>query len=945
MFIIDIFDNDINTIIIIFGEVMQFGIIAWATGKVFGVAVNKLVHRLSPDLKNIQKSFKAAIKDWEATIPPELQFHADSLFPSVSDDSLSTRPYLQKLRNSINNNNIPSIDDWNNALKEQWRMLNESSSNLVSFFHLKEDDAYNYLSDLSQRLHCTYFKNNLPIAQLEMFNDLETIKSFYKDNSDATGQSTQAELTLMNHELPTYAIKYENFIDLLLTITQNNVNEIKKYNINEIFRSIWRMLLNHSQKIITFIEQLNYEKDSPMALLVVPIINIYKNHNLSKEVVRHFFYLQESHPDFFIEESQKSHNILKSVVIRHLLYINSPALNDILHTCISSLLAYKDAFWDTYFCDLFMRFKSGYINISDDLTIHRLKKRLEDEQCNTSFVLQTLYKITTDKMTFYYNNTKEQFVETIMNISSKCTTDLESKWCILICLQMLPLYRFEEENEDDDLTILSIIQSFNSYILSASPVIQFQYLSALLRNFNRDKNINDMIKYEKEFLHYKKCLYSPQIILLQMEYATYVAIHAPLTEPSYMEETKIFKTIQANQNPLEDELFKNELTTVAYNIIMGQVKVEPTFSKPYTIDRFLTFYVKYMYQFFFMSELKKNHIRVLDIQPMTAIFPVRESIFNVATGSFIERSQNIEEINPIYAARTLSTYRYIRKIDTFDALENYLQKAMLADPYSIVRNARGIAEAMYKLYYYYPPAKKKCLELLSKFQKITKIGSSLTPKLFWAIATCIDISEKDRDFINQFCFLLDMIDLKFLRIVLKKGEHFGFEFNDLQLSNIQHYSSKGSVLARAVLQDITSPEIWNLIGTTLINLINDVNDAQSYLHASYFYSMAKCFAKDKGCHDQKYSYNFIRAHANYYQKMDLVPDGRFIRQVTYFLAGRDISHFHYKEECIMPFLDICNRYWDQIRLDNDTKDKLKAHVKDKSWIQQLVIKKSYKNLT
>jgi len=100
---------------------MSFDPFAWAVGFAASQAIRWLVSK--PFTENLPAQLLAAAKDWEKQVPDEIRPFSDALFYEPPEEPAHReRPHLTHLRNTFQDQ-IPTRNDWLNALKEQWEWI------------------------------------------------------------------------------------------------------------------------------------------------------------------------------------------------------------------------------------------------------------------------------------------------------------------------------------------------------------------------------------------------------------------------------------------------------------------------------------------------------------------------------------------------------------------------------------------------------------------------------------------------------------------------------------------------------------------------------------------------------------------------------------------------------------------------------------------------------
>ena len=114
---------------------------------------------------------------------------------------------------------------------------------------------------------------------------------------------------------------------------------------------------------------------------------------------------------------------------------------------------------------------------------------------------------------------------------------------------------------------------------------------------------------------------------------------------------------------------------------------------------------------------------------------------------------------------------------------------------------------------------------------------------------------------------------------------------------------------------------------------NRKKDEISFLkQAVNFYTAAKCFARNSKDYDQKYCYNYIRCKSMIFLHDKKPPDDSFVRDTIFYLNRPEAEMFAFKKECLIPFFNIVNNFFNELTYET------RAHVKDlvqmKRWVRR-----------
>jgi hypothetical protein len=131
---------------------MAFDLLAWVLDAGLSAAVAKVGKRLGS--KTLASDLGDAISSWASQLPADAQLHPGALFPQVVEhEELATRPQLQALQAQLQQQRVPTLVQWHQALIEQWlRIRNHAGGDAQAFFRLREEDARAKLFELARAL-------------------------------------------------------------------------------------------------------------------------------------------------------------------------------------------------------------------------------------------------------------------------------------------------------------------------------------------------------------------------------------------------------------------------------------------------------------------------------------------------------------------------------------------------------------------------------------------------------------------------------------------------------------------------------------------------------------------------------------------------------------------------------------------------------------------------
>jgi len=225
------------------------------------------------------------------------------------------------------------------------------------------------------------------------------------------------------------------------------------------------------------------------------------------------------------------------------------------------------------------------------------------------------------------------------------------------------------------------------------------------------------------------------------------------------------------------------------------------------------------------------------------------------------------------------------------------EQCLKADTFAILRNANAISNAIYVSFYYGARFKRSgCIKLFESLKQITKIGDGV-PKLYWAYYAGVNLnnSRGENDFIGELISVLNNItDDMVLRIM---DNVCPLQITEAILGVVGRHRNE-SLFAAACSQQITDPEVWNIIATSIHNLSYENADWKGLKTAGQIYGLARLFTTGTYVTGEKYCYNYIRTLTEYYKRSGVAFPSLFISSVVNFLKLPLSRNFTYKFEAL-----------------------------------------------
>ena len=565
-----------------------------------------------------------------------------------------------------------------------------------------------------------------------------------------------------------------------------------------------------------------------------------------------------------------------------------------------------------FYVDAFFRAKLYFIHTSSSLEIFL------DDNASKYFAKYPNHPLTQLKRALV--NPIEIFeqydIETVRNDLSKlaimCQNVIESRWVVTALLRLLPLYKTADLDLDYDKHIEHVTSNFSEAILSKFNFLAYTNLRSMLYIFNMTGDVSYLKKYEKLFVVKNGILNWYQQIALQIEYASAIYMYLLNNSTEVLIETKFGVLVEKGGDaPIQSILFSNIIIAddvELYAISSGCSKG--------LLLKWLYHYVEKIYSLHTEKQLEGNPFALFNYRATAKVPLLRGRIVSLVT-EFVKEEDSSGRIaaSPSYSSKVLSLVEFSRASKALECgrIEILIDSAMQSSKYNILLNAKAIAYAMYKLRYYCESASiSTSKRLLRKFKKATDYFKNTT-RLFLATAECVSLAseKKELDFVVSLYETLQKANKKLFQLALRREEIFNLAIPDETIGAINYYEKQGSVLAHIGRDYLLVPEYWNLLATTIFNL-KYPDEMKSCDISSYFYSVAKCFAREQKSIDQKYSYNHIRTRSLYYIHAHIKPPDGFIRDCSYYINRLNNQYFSYKNECCKPFFYLIKKYYDSL---------------------------------
>ncbi|MEK7397144.1 MAG: hypothetical protein AAB116_09430, partial [Candidatus Poribacteria bacterium] len=522
--------------------------------------------------------------------------------------------------------------------------------------------------------------------------------------------------------------------------------------------------------------------------------------------------------DYFFQDGHpiREHTLLITRILRLLFYHQPDILRDReIRQWLEHLVGKREVFWNKFFVDLYFRYSCDYLTIDGELlpTVQMACDRYLQEQANKPLARLWPLIITPCEASTKYP--KEAVIELIQAVARDCRDTIECKWCVSTLLRIMPLYTCSEEELDYSDLVGSLINEFDSTLVSESPQLQFMYLKDLLRAFTRTRDLKFLLSYEEKFIHSHTQLLPPQVSHLQLEYASCLYACCQFLDNEAINQLRFGNMVNYGKNLLDNVLFQNR-------ILPHNLKPSIDLSKTNRGDLFkwLRKYILTLYRLYAKRYIEENHIRALQFRATSGIYETHSELCGSVLDSLQAYIESPFNYRPSFYAKSTATFMFIPRQKHIELIIKYIAKGLQADQYSIIRNAKHIAQGLYYCYYYGNcENRKEIKDFADGLAKVTNIGKSM-PKLHWAWYAGIkyEVRDIERKFINELWYQTGKITGKIYQLSLRKGEDVSVIFPDTVLDLIKSYSSRESLFAMVLSTDeLRNPEVWNIMGTTVSN--------------------------------------------------------------------------------------------------------------------------------
>lgn len=728
---------------------------------------------------------------------------------------------------------------------------------------------------------------------------------------------------------PSRACSETQFVALIDKYLDSLPTDLRLASIGEIATHAWEVIVFAPYFANRVITHLTAAHDG-IAPILLTLCGLSTERPINPDELATFFSALEKEIASAGEAAGRPYLLLAIKMIRHIFYHRQDLADSLpVENKLWEWASLEDDYLDKYCVDLRLRQLCDYISIPQNsikpITV-ACNRFLNHNQTEP---LSRLYGLIVSPLAAESNGIVDEIIAEIQNIAQLCKDPIDCRWCVTAWLRIVVLRDLPNSEVDSVDELRSLIEQFDPSLLAKSTQLQFIYLNSFIRSFLRFRSQAFLSRYEEEYSRRSHRLRPPQITHLQLEYASCLYLFCQYGESEALQSLKIVQLATNREKPITHPLLSNPLIADFATLQAGFTVSSDLRGN---LFKWLVAYTQKLSSIFAKPLIEQNHLRLGQFRVAPKVYHNRPIFSSSALISLEASSKNLSQYSAEFCAHSCATFELIPRGHHISLLKGYLSRALEADTYSLMRNAIHISKGLYYWHSYGPPTDmtqvRDCEE---KFASLTKIGIS-EPKLFWIYYAAAQFKERphEKQFINELSKYFDLISRKNYQLALRRGEDVVLQFPDVIVDSIKR-NMKNSLIAAVLSNELTSAEVWNVLGTTVFNSRGE-NDAHSLEQAAYFYTAAKCFARGNKEYDQKYCYNYIRCKAMACYLRSEPPDEFFVRDTVFYLRRPDAALFAFHKDCLTPFFDLVSLHWTS--LSKETRSHIQDLARRKRWVKK-----------
>jgi hypothetical protein len=768
-----------------------------------------------------------------------------------------------------------------------------------------------------------------------------------------------------------------------------NKNDVMKRNVQDsILHDIWSFIVDGSDIDVKNEVFKLCQADTDLHRILKPILKIANMSSdnettLTDTDLINYLAAGEQSGGFLVDsKTMRGYSKLLKKLLIYSLYRYPSILvdNRQIFEKLETLTKRDELFWIEFFVDIHLRYVCGNIRASKDFLSAIEDTCVKYRRSYPSKPIVKLWDTITAPFYVSQHSCRSSIESQIFATAKTCENNIEVKWCIASVHRIMPMYDNDISSEEDSTTscfnssnlinLLFFKEAFKTDLIDNSPQFQIIYLQNLLLRSSLHSGEQNTQEYKE---HSKKCLedYAKRFLkihehlsyssrcYLQLEYACHLHMFCKTVSSIFNKDNDDpnRKAGLNELNGLEVELLRVSTKKSLFEgfpllenpeLQYALKGIKDPFKDLDTLISTLEKYILLSYDYYAKQLIEFNHLELRKFPGLARTRNISPSLSKAILISLKKfSSEQYAVSDPNFYAKSAPMLARIRRNDNIKLIREYVTKAMKADEYFIMRNATHIMWGLYSCNYY--RAEENQLQIQKMADKIGQIAAILDkqgdinqdiePNTCWAYYAGIKwIQRRDEgQFINELCEVV--IQREQYNLSYGKIRKYSADFPDKMWAVINKYSGK-SIFAFILSKKTMVPEIWNIIGTTIMcNRFKAPSLSSELKKAAYCYTVAKCFASEDDERVKTYCFNYIKSHSLLIQNshFSIGDDNNFIKSVAWYLTQRKYgaSSFSYKEECTKDYLRLLLHCWNN--LHDATKNELKKLL-GREWLRKMLHK-------
>jgi hypothetical protein len=511
-------------------------------------------------------------------------------------------------------------------------------------------------------------------------------------------------------------------------------------------------------------------------------------------------------------------------------------------------------YWRKFFADLYLRIATGTI-IASDLLKTKLGELFNEylsvyPQCAIAKVSKwILYPIAAAS-----DPDIVAIIEQARTVMKDAKDILDVKWIIRGAFRVLSLQEVDEDGEED---VFSYWGKFIDDLLSnclprrlreTSFYLEYLHLRTKISNLIHNLNINDFLMFEKEFIDKKLHLHYWQLRELQINYvgclyALFKSVQEGLQHVEGHDISRIARgsllprgDLSKMPDPRKDALFSFPGIKDYRN---NQRMAMPDYPRRYgDVLKWLSNYtIVSLTEDIIVERVSNNQFQYLIFRPARTIKNVRVHLHGSLFRLFERLFREDFPMLPVAAANSLRTFVVLSQDRNISMFLPLVSKALDSPDYEIMLSAHSLWRILYRLVRYTEEGLKGSVsDIIQKAKGRTHPGEG-RPRVFWAYEGAIDIKSADNvesDCVTELSRMLRSSIDEYSDKVGKSLTRSAI-FRSGIMALLKEWAKKGALIACALKEFPRSAEIWNLLGTALLDTQGEVKTEESLECSAEFY--------------------------------------------------------------------------------------------------------------